>query len=56
METGKVTLIDRETGVPSEISMKDFLELLDIAGLTLEEYLEIQKNRGYRYEEQKKNR
>ena len=50
METGKVTLIDRETGVPTEITMKDLLQILDIAGLTLEEYLEIQKNRGERYE------
>ena len=50
VKTGKITLINRETGVPSEISMKDFLELLDIAGLTLEEYLEIQKNRGDMYE------
>lgn len=50
MKTGKITLINRETGVSSEASMEDFLKLLDIAGFTLKEYLEIQKNRGNRYE------
>ena len=47
VKTGKITMINRETGVPSEISIEDFLKLLDIAGLTLKEYLEIQKNKRW---------